>query len=69
VTAPPTSDPRWRNLLLGDEARFESLATELVVLRLREVVRSDAGCTQSAIEELHRYFVTNSFAVEDLISL
>ncbi len=69
MTIPPKSDPRWRDLLLGEERRFESLATTLVLVRLRDAVTADAARTESAIEELHGYFAGSSFAAHDLPSL
>ncbi len=65
---PPRTARLWRDVLIGEEPRFQSLATRLVVTRLRDGVREDRPLN-AAIEELHRYFDTNSFATRDLSNL
>lgn len=66
---PPKSDRVWLDVLTGDEARFQSLATRLVVTRVRDSVRQDHCKLQSAIDELYQYFDSNGFATRDLQSL
>ena len=69
MTVPPKSHPCWHRALTGAEPCFSSLATILVVSRLRECVSGDASQMPQAIDELRRFFATNSFAVEDLFAL
>lgn len=66
MSVPPSSDPCWHRLLFGEEPRFGSLATRLVVTRLRDAVSADAERTAEAVDELRRFFGANSFASPDL---
>jgi hypothetical protein len=67
---PARSDPRWKELLSGErEPEFSSLATKLMVARLRQTVRADPGSMAAAIEELFHFFTVNDFAQRDLAKL
>jgi hypothetical protein len=67
---PQKSDPLWNALLSGQsDPAFSSLATKLLVTRLRQIVRNDPNSISAAVDEIFQYFTTNPFAQCDLSKL
>jgi hypothetical protein len=64
---PDKSASCWKELLSGvRDPPFDSLATKLLVGRLRQKVRSEPGSVAAAVDEICHYFTANSFARRDL---
>ena len=67
---PAKSGQLWKELLTGiRDPQFSALATKLTVARLRQTVRDRPDAMPAAIDELFRYFATNTFAQRDLQKL
>ena len=70
MAVPGKTDECWGALLTGvSERKFSSLATRLLVARLRRDVRRDPDTLTKAIDELHAFFITNPFAARDISAL
>jgi hypothetical protein len=69
VAIPTELDPRWARALTGPEPRLSSLATKLLLARLRDDVRRDPSALGPCITQLHAFFCTNAFAARDLPGL
>lgn len=64
---PDASDPRWKRLVTTDaDISRASLATRILVSRLRADVRRDPGTLASRISELREFFKKNDFAQRDI---
>jgi hypothetical protein len=67
---PPKTDPRWEKLLTGAaDPAFSSLATRLTVGRLRQTVKQQPSSLAKAVDEIHSFFINNSFAQNELPKL
>ncbi|WP_298282487.1 hypothetical protein [Acidocella sp.] len=69
MSVPAQTDPRWQRALTGAEPKVSSLATRLLITRLRDDVRRDPKVLGPCITQLHGFFVANSFAARDLAAL
>jgi len=69
MAVPSVTDPRWRRALSGAEPKVSSLATKLLLTRLRDDVRRDPTATGPAVTQLHDFFAANAFAARDLAAL
>lgn len=69
MSIPAKTDPRWQRALTGAEPRVSSLATKLLLKRLRDDVRVDPGKLAKSTAELYQFFVANAFALRDLAAL
>jgi hypothetical protein len=69
MSVPSPLSPCWRSVLTSPTVPpFTSLATRLLVTRLRQEVER-GGLIDAAIKELHGFFSNNSFADRDLLLL
>ncbi|MEC9434195.1 MAG: hypothetical protein VYD87_14940 [Pseudomonadota bacterium] len=67
---PDASDPRWRRLLTTDgELEASTLATRLLVSRLRRELRAEPAALPGKIEELRGYARSNPAAAAELARL
>ncbi|MBT9384677.1 hypothetical protein KM176_12480 [Pseudooceanicola sp. CBS1P-1] len=67
---PDLTNPLWRDALKSSSALAgASLATRMVVARLRVRVSNDPGQLADAARELHDYFVGNRNAVGEIAAL
>ncbi|WP_240310442.1 hypothetical protein [Pseudosulfitobacter sp. DSM 107133] len=55
-----------RALKSDRELSSATLATKILMTRLRREVQTEPGSIGNKIAELHAYFVKNSFAVKDI---
>ncbi|KQT55198.1 MULTISPECIES: hypothetical protein [unclassified Aureimonas] len=63
----PQSDPLWGQILTGSKnPELKSLATRLVVTRLRQSLQNKSMTVGQATSELHRFVAENDFAQRDL---
>jgi hypothetical protein len=69
MAIPAVTDPRWRRALTGAEPKVSSLATKLLLSRLRDDVKRDPGAVSNAVSQLYQFFAANAFAVRDLAAL
>ena len=70
MAVPSKTDARWQALLTGSlEPAFTSLATRLLVARLRQEVSRNPAALTRAIDELHGFFTANEFVARDLAAL
>lgn len=64
---PDLSDPRWRRVLTSEsDLGAASLATRILVARLRREVRAQPASLAAKIDELRAFLLKNSFAVKDV---
>ncbi|SFJ91737.1 hypothetical protein [Celeribacter neptunius] len=64
---PAANDPRWQRVLTSDsDLSAASLATKILVTRLRREARSDPSSISGKISELRAYFEKNAFAQADI---
>lgn len=64
---PDASDPRWKRVLTTNgDLSATSLATRILVSRLRREVAQAPGSLAAKIGELRDFIAKNSFAVADL---
>jgi len=64
---PDSSDPRIKLAITSDaDISRASLATRILVSRLRADVKRDPGSLQSRVLELHSFLSKNDFAQRDL---
>ena len=67
---PDMSDPRWRRVLTNDsDVARASLATRILLTRLRGEVRKSPGDLPAKIAELHGFITKNNFAQGDVALL
>lgn len=69
MAVPTATDPRWRRALTGAEPKVSSLATKLLLSRLRDDVKRDPGSVSGAASQLYDFFAANAFAARDLAAL
>jgi hypothetical protein len=69
LSVPAKTDPRWQRALTGAEPKVSSLATRLLITRLRDDVRRDPKSLGPSVVQLYEFFVANSFASRDLAAL
>jgi hypothetical protein len=63
---PAATDPRWQRVLTSDgDLSSASLATKILITRLRREVRNAPAAIQEKIGELRAYFEKNAFAQAD----
>ena len=63
---PDTSDPRWKRVLTSNsDLSSASLATRILVTRLRREVSGAPAALAEKIAELHAFITKNSFARAD----
>ena len=64
---PAANDPRWQRVLTSDsDLSSASLATKILVTRLRREARNAPATLSSKINELRAYFEKNAFAQADM---
>ncbi|MGH1367793.1 MAG: hypothetical protein ACRBCL_04195 [Maritimibacter sp.] len=64
---PGSNDPRWTRILSSEsDLSAASLATKILLTRLRREVKSSPSAMGEKIGELRAYFEKNSFAQKDL---
>lgn len=64
---PDASDPRWKRVLTSNsDLSAASLATRILISRLRREVASAPGTLGAKIGELRDFIGKNSFAVADV---
>ncbi|MEI4473036.1 hypothetical protein [Frigidibacter sp. MR17.24] len=64
---PDLSDPRWKRVLTSEaELGSASLATRILVNRLRREVKAVPGSIGSKSAELRDFVTRNSFALADI---
>jgi hypothetical protein len=66
---PSKLDPCWAKALTGPAPQVTSLATRLLIARLRDDVSRDPGRLADSVAQLQAFFVANAFAVRDLEAL
>jgi hypothetical protein len=67
---PNSDDPRWRRALLSQsDVAAASLATKILISRLRQDVKTRPAEIQSKINELRAFFEKHAFAQKDLALL
>lgn len=69
VAIPTKLDPRWARALTGPEPKVSSLATKLLLSRLRDDVRRDPAMLQDCVLQMQVFFEKNAFAARDLPAL
>jgi hypothetical protein len=69
VAIPPELDPCWARALTGPEPQISSLATRLLLSRLRDDVKRDPAAMGACVSQLQAFFQTNAFAARDLAVL
>ena len=69
MSIPAKTDPCWERALTGAEPKVSSLATKLLLKRLRDDVCLDPGRLGKSATELHQFFLANAFAARDLPAL
>lgn len=63
---PDASDPRWRRVLTSEsDLAAASLATRILVTRLRRDVKASPATLNDQIAELRSFVAKNAFAVAD----
>ena len=64
---PEPTDPRWQRVLMSDaEMSRASLATRILLTRLRSEVRRSPADLATKARELQAFYVKNSFAQADV---
>ena len=64
---PDANDPRWKRVLTSDsDLSATSLATRIMIARLRREVAAAPGALAAKIGELRDFVTKNSFAVADV---
>lgn len=67
---PPVDDRLWARLLTGEfNPHIKTLATRLILTRLRIDVANGRSALPRAAQELQRYFAGNKFAHRDLTAI
>jgi len=70
VPLPPVDDQLWARLLTGEiNPDIKTLATRLILTRLRIDVANDRSALPRAAQELQRFFAGNKFAHRDLAAI
>lgn len=63
---PDTSDPRWKRVLTAEsDLSSASLATRILITRLRREVASAPASLAAKVSELHDFVTKNTFAHAD----
>lgn len=63
---PDPSDPRWKRVLVSDgDVSRASLATRILLTRLRGDVKRTPASLPAKIDELRAFMVKNTFAQAD----
>lgn len=63
---PVATDPRWQRVLTSNtDLSSASLATKILITRLRREVSGAPATLQTKIDELRAYFEKNAFAHGD----
>ena len=64
---PDTTDPRWKRVLTANtDLSSASLATRILITRLRRDVAAAPASLAAKISELHDFVTKNSFAHADV---
>ncbi len=64
---PASSDPCWQRAICNDkDLSAASLATKILVSRLRREMKSEPSTMHQKIAELRSYFEKNAFAKKDI---
>ncbi|WP_439103600.1 hypothetical protein [Celeribacter marinus] len=64
---PPATDPRWTRVLQSEtDLSAASLATKILITRLRREVRNVPADLTAKIGDLRAYFEKNAFAQADI---
>lgn len=64
---PDLADPRWKRVLTTDsDLAAVSLATRILVARLRRDAKAGPDALAAAIRDLRNFFTKNSFALADV---
>lgn len=64
---PPVNDPRWTRVLQSDsDLSAASLATKILITRLRREVKTAPATLSAHISDLRAYFEKNAFAQSDI---
>ena len=66
---PSMQDLCWAKALTGPQPQVSSLATRLLLSRLREDVRRDPALLDGCAAQLQGFFQANAFALRDLAVL
>jgi len=67
---PSVDDQLWVRLLTGEcNPNIKTLATRLIITRLRIDVANDRTVLPRAVQELRRFFTDNKFAHRDLTAI
>jgi len=67
---PPVDHQLWARLLTGElNPNIRTLATRLIITRLRIEVANDRTVLPRAVQELRRFFTDNKFAHRDLTAI
>jgi len=67
---PPVDHQLWARLLTGElNPNIKTLATRLIITRLRIEVANDRTVLPRAVQELRRFFTDNKFAHRDLTAI
>lgn len=67
---PSVDHQLWARLLTGElDPDIKTLATRLIITRLRIEVAKDSAVLPTAVQELRRFFVENKFAHRDLAAI
>ena len=67
---PPSDHQLWTRLLTGESnPDIKTLATRLIITRLRIEVANDRTVLPRAVQELRRFFTGNKFAHRDLAAI
>lgn len=67
---PDAADPRWRKVLTTDsDIAAASLATRILIARLRREVAKTPSALNEKITELRDFFTKNAFATADIAGL
>jgi len=67
---PPIDHQLWARLLSGESnPDIKTLATRLIITRLRIEVANDRTVLPRAVQELRRFFTGNKFAHRDLTAI
>ena len=67
MAIPSPTAPCWRTILSTNNVPpFSSLATRMIVTRLRQEAKRGGGSMDASVRELHSFFSNNTFALRDL---
>jgi len=67
VMMPELNDPCWRRVLTtSTDMAAASLATRIMIARMRREVAEKPACLFEQIQHLHAFYAKNSFARADI---